>query len=172
MDERLDDPQLFLSYASTIPCADLAVPEVSRALPGDSAWNSPRGRGIASSAAPWALFVAPSAIVLPSHWLSSRRQPSVVVASFRRRSGGFYRGGTAEKRFSAEKIIYVQKRSERAHFLVWPARTSLEGAGSGRGAIFYVHWRRLRVRTPPCASVSFCNARKQARCARLHWQKL
>jgi hypothetical protein len=60
MDERLDDQQLFLSYASTIPCADLAVPEVSRALPGDSAWNSPRGRGIAPSAAPRALFLAPS----------------------------------------------------------------------------------------------------------------
>ena len=66
-----------------------------------------------------------------------------------------YREGTAEKRFSAEKTIYVQKQPERAHSLVWPARTSLEGGGSGRGAIFYVNWR-LRVRTPPCAPVSFC----------------
>ena len=77
-------------------------------------------------------------------------------------------------------IIYVQKKNGRAHFLVWPARTNLEGGGSGRRANVYVHWR-LRVRTPPCASVSFClflvlsdarrNARTQARCARLHWQK-
>ena len=66
-----------------------------------------------------------------------------------------YREGQPKKRFSAGKIIYVQKRSERAHFLVWPARTTLEGGGSGRGANVYVHLR-LRVRTPPCASVSFC----------------
>ena len=63
--------------------------------------------------------------------------------------------GTAEKRFSARKIVHVQKRSERAHFLVRPARTNLEGGGSGRGANVYVHWR-FRGRTPPCASyVSF-----------------
>ena len=45
---------------------------------------------------------------------------------------------------------YVQKRSERAHFLVWPARTNLEGVGSGRGANICAYWR-LRVRTPSCA---------------------
>ena len=49
-----------------------------------------------------------------------------------------YRGGGAEKRFSAGKTMHVQKRSERVHFRVWPARTNLEGAGSGRGAIIYL----------------------------------
>ena len=92
-----------------------------------------------------------------------------------------YRGGTAEKGFVTEKFVYVQKRTERARFLFWSARTNMKGGGSGRGTNIYAHWR-LRVRTPPCASVSFCwflvlwgarrNARKQARCARLHWQKL
>ena len=90
------------------------------------------------------------------------------------------RGDSRKTIFGGENYLCT-KRSERAHFLVWPARTNLEGAGGGRGANIYVHWR-LRVRTPPCASVSFCwflvlwgarrNARKQARCARLHWQKL
>ena len=69
-----------------------------------------------------------------------------------------HQGGTTagEKTiFGGENYLCVQKRSERARFLVWPARTNLERAGSGRGANIYLHWR-LRVRTPPCASVSFC----------------
>ena len=92
-----------------------------------------------------------------------------------------YRGGAAEKQFSAGKNIHVQKRSERAHFLFWPARTNMEGAGGGRGTNIYAHWR-LRVRIPLCTCVFFCwllvlwgasrSARKKASCARPHWRKL
>ena len=32
------------------------------------------------------------------------------------------------------EIYLCTKKSERVHFLVWPARTNLEGGGSGRGA--------------------------------------
>ena len=92
-----------------------------------------------------------------------------------------YRGGTAENNYSAGKIFYVQKRTERAHFLFWPARTNMEGAGSGRGTNIYAYWR-LRVRIPLCTCVFFCwllvlwgasrSARKKASCARPHWRKL
>ena len=90
------------------------------------------------------------------------------------------RGGS-RKQFSAEENIHVQKRSERAHFLFWPARTNMEGAGGGRGNNIYAHWR-LRVRIPLCTYVFFCwllvlwgasrSARKKASCARPHWRKL
>ena len=67
------------------------------------------------------------------------------------------RGGTAEKQICSARGgggIQLQKRPERARFLVWPARTNLEEGGGVRGATIYAHLR-LRVRTPPCASVSF-----------------
>ena len=92
-----------------------------------------------------------------------------------------YRGGTAENNFSAGKIFYVQKRTERARFLFWPARTNMEGVGSGRGTNIYAYWR-LRVRIPLCTCDIFCwllvlwgasrSARKKASCARPHWRKL
>jgi hypothetical protein len=92
-----------------------------------------------------------------------------------------YRGGTAENNYSAGKFFYIQKRTERAHFLFWPARTNMEGAGSGRGTNIYAHWR-LRVRIPLCTCVFCCwllvlwgasrSARKKASCARPHWRKL
>ena len=91
------------------------------------------------------------------------------------------RGGTAEKQFSAGGNIHVLKRSERAHFLFWPARTNMEGAGSGRGTNIYAYWR-LRVRIPLCTCIIFCwllvlwgasrSARKKASCARPQWRKL
>jgi len=92
-----------------------------------------------------------------------------------------YRGGTAENNYSAGKIFYIQKRTERAHFLFWPARTNMEGVGSGRGTNICACWR-LRVRIPLCTCDFFCwlfllwgasrSARKKASCARPHWQKL
>ena len=92
-----------------------------------------------------------------------------------------YRGGTAENNYSAGKIFYVQKRTERAHFLFWPARTNMEGGGSGRGTNIYAHWR-LRVRIPLCTCVFCCwllvlwgasrSARKKASCAWPQWRKL
>ena len=67
------------------------------------------------------------------------------------------------------------KRTERAHFLFWPARTNMEGAGSGRGTNIYAYWR-LRVRIPLCTCVfccwllvlwgASCSARKKASCER------
>ena len=92
-----------------------------------------------------------------------------------------YRGGTAENNYSAGKIFYIQKRTERAHFLFWPARTNMEGVGGGRGNNKYACWR-LRVRIPLCTCDFFCwllvlwgasrSARKKASCARPHWRKL
>ena len=92
-----------------------------------------------------------------------------------------YRGGTAENNYSAGKTFHVQKKTERAHFLFWPARTNMEGAGSGRGTNIYAYWR-LRVRIPLCTCVFFCwllvlwgasrSARKKASCARPHWRML
>ena len=89
--------------------------------------------------------------------------------------------GTAKNNSSAGGIFHIQKRTERAHFLFWPARTSMEGAGSGRGTNIYAHWR-LRVRIPLCTWDFFCwllvlwgasrSARKKASCARPHWRKL
>ena len=91
------------------------------------------------------------------------------------------RGGAAEKQFSAGGDIHVLKRSERAHFLFWPARTNMEGGGSGRGTNIYACWR-LRVRIPLCTCVFFGwllvlwgasrSARKKASCARPYWWKL
>ena len=91
------------------------------------------------------------------------------------------RWGTARNNYSAGEIFYVQKRIERAPFLFWPARTNMEGAGSGRGTNLYAYWR-LRVRIPLCTCVfccwllvlwgASCSARKKASCARPHWRKL
>ena len=66
-----------------------------------------------------------------------------------------YRGGAAENNYSAGKFFYIQKRTERAHFLFWPARTNMEGVGSGRGTNIYACWR-LRVRIPLCTCDIFC----------------
>ena len=89
--------------------------------------------------------------------------------------------GDSRKNYVTGKFFYIQKRTERAHFLFWPARTNMEGAGSGRGTNIYAHWR-LRVRIPLCTCVFFCwllvlwgasrSARKKASCARPHWRKL
>ena len=89
--------------------------------------------------------------------------------------------GDSRKGIRHRKIVYVQKRTERAHFLFWPARTNMEGVGSGRGTNIYAYWR-LRVRIPLCTCDFFCwllvlwgasrSARKKASCARPHWRKL
>ena len=65
--------------------------------------------------------------------------------------------------------------------MFWPARTNMEGGGSGRGTNIYAYWRLL-VRIPLCACDFCCwllvlwgasrSARKKASCARPHWQKL
>ena len=88
-----------------------------------------------------------------------------------------YRGGTAEKGFVTGKFLYIQKRTERAHFLFWPARTNMEGVGGRVNNNKYACWR-LRVRIPLCTCVFFCwllvlwgasrSARKKASCARPH----
>ena len=115
---------------------------------------------------------------VPEYLAEIKRRIEVAVLSGKVSN---YRGGTAENNYSAGKIFYVQKRTERAHFLFWPARTNMEGAGSGRGTNIYACWR-LRVRIPLC-TCDFCcwllvlwgasrSARKKASCARPHWRKL
>ena len=82
--------------------------------------------------------------------MEQRRGPRGTL--HRRREGGAF---GAEKLFSAGKNIHVQKRSERPHYLFWPARTNMEGGGSGRGTNIYACWR-LWVRIPLCTCDSFC----------------
>ena len=97
-------------------------------------------------------------------------------------TGKNYRGGTAKNDSSAGIDFYIQKRTERAHFLFWPARTNKEGAGSGLGDNIHACWP-LRVRIPLCTCVGFCcwlcvlwgasrSARKKGSYVRPHWLKL
>ena len=79
------------------------------------------------------------------------------------------------------KIFYIQISTERAHLVFWPARTNIEGGGSGRSTHIYACWR-LRLRIPLCTCDSFCwllvlwgasrSARKKASCAQPQWRKL
>jgi len=74
-----------------------------------------------------------------------------------------------------------KKEPKEPIFMFWPARTNMEGGGSGRGTNIYAHWR-LRVRIPLCTCDVFCwllvlwgasrSARKKASCARPQWRKL
>ena len=60
------------------------------------------------------------------------------------------RGRTAKTNSSGGEIFYIQKKTKEPIFLLWPARTNMEGGGSGRGANITACWR-LRARTPRSA---------------------
>ena len=141
-------------------------------------WQNVPPRGFSRTALPGDLNRSPGA---PKPDLQLGHPPIERHPHAHCHTGKFDRGGTAEKRFVTEKSVYIQKRTERAYFPFWPARTNMEGGGSGRGTNIYAHWR-LRVRIPLCTCVSFCwllvlwgasrSARKKASCARPQWRKL
>ena len=78
------------------------------------------------------------------------------------------------------KIFYIQKSTERAHFVFWPARTNMEGGGSGRYS--YIRMLAVAASNPAVHVRFFCwllvlwgasrSARKKASCARPQWRKL
>ena len=65
------------------------------------------------------------------------------------------RGGQPKRDSPPKKSFIYKKEPKEPTFLFWPARTNIEGGGSGRGTNIYACWR-LRVRIPLCTCDFFC----------------